>query len=179
MALFTALIAVGAFLKVPTPICPLTFQIMFCTLAGVLLGGEMGAVCVCCYIFLGLIGLPIFTAGGGISYVFQPTFGYLIGFVFGAYAAGKIANAVPEPSFKRLLTANFTSLAIAYLFGVIYYWAICRLYLQNGLSFGKIILYCLLMPVVGDIFECIFAAAVCKRLFPALKGIINGVRASN
>ena len=39
------------------------------------LGGKIGGLSVCIYILLGLIGLPIFTQGGGIGYVFQPSFG--------------------------------------------------------------------------------------------------------
>ena len=48
-------------------------------------------------IFLGLAGLPIFTQGGGLAYVFQPTFGYIIGFAVGAYVTGVIANRRDRP----------------------------------------------------------------------------------
>ena len=34
-ALFVALIAVGAFIRVPLPNCPFTLQILFTTLAGI------------------------------------------------------------------------------------------------------------------------------------------------
>ena len=37
-ALFVALIAVGAFIRVPLPNCPFTLQILFTTLAGIVLG---------------------------------------------------------------------------------------------------------------------------------------------
>ena len=87
-ALFVALIAIGAFIKVPVPVCPFTLQLLFTTLAGLLLGANLGFVSVCVYIIIGLIGIPIFTEGGGLGYIFQPTFGYLIGFAFGAYVAG-------------------------------------------------------------------------------------------
>lgn len=85
VALFTALIAAGAFLRIPIPYVPFTLQFLFTTLAGVLLGGKLGAVSVACYVVLGLLGVPIFAEGGGLSYVFQPTFGYLIGFCAGAF----------------------------------------------------------------------------------------------
>ena len=32
--LFTALIAIGAFIKIPVPVCPFTLQLLFTTLAG-------------------------------------------------------------------------------------------------------------------------------------------------
>ena len=80
-ALFVALIAVGAFIRVPLPNCPFTLQILFTTLAGIVLGSRLGAASVGIYIVLGLIGVPIFTSGGGPGYILQPTFGYLIGFM--------------------------------------------------------------------------------------------------
>ena len=64
-SLFTALIAVGAFIKIPIPVVPFTLQFLFTTLAGLLLGSKMGAVSVIAYMVLGLVGLPIFPEGGG------------------------------------------------------------------------------------------------------------------
>ena len=37
MSIFTALIAIGAFIKVPVPVVPFTLQFLFTTLAGLLL----------------------------------------------------------------------------------------------------------------------------------------------
>ena len=64
-SLFTALIAVGAFIKIPIPVVPFTLQFLFTTLAGLLVGSKMGAVSVIAYMVLGLVGLPIFSEGGG------------------------------------------------------------------------------------------------------------------
>ena len=64
-SLFTALIAVGAFIKIPIPVVPFTLQFLFTTLAGLLLGSKMGAVSVIAYMVLGLVGLTIFSEGGG------------------------------------------------------------------------------------------------------------------
>ena len=82
-------------------------------LAGLLLGPVNGALAVVVYIVLGLIGLPIFTQGGGPGYIFQPSFGYIIGFAVAAYVNGKIANAKTHPSYRRLLGANFLGLLLS------------------------------------------------------------------
>ena len=168
IALFTALIAIGAFIKIPVPVVPFTLQYLFTMLAGILLGAKRGAAAVLCYIALGLVGLPIFASGGGISYVLQPTFGYLLGFALGTYVTGRIANAVPAPSFKRLLAANFTGLIIVYLMGMVYYWLISTLYIGTEIGFWTLFLYCFLLAVPGDILLCIVAAIIGKRLVPAL-----------
>lgn len=59
--LFTALIAVGAFIKIPIPVVPFTLQYLFTMLAGLLLGSRRGSLSVIAYVILGLAGLPIFS----------------------------------------------------------------------------------------------------------------------
>ena len=51
-AMFVALIAAGAFIKIPVPVVPFTLQYLFTMLAGLLLGGRKGCFAVCVYITL-------------------------------------------------------------------------------------------------------------------------------
>ena len=81
-ALFTALTAVGAFIKIPVGPTPISAQLLFIALAGMILGPYWGALSQVLYVALGLAGLPIFTGGGGISYIYSPSFGFLLGFIF-------------------------------------------------------------------------------------------------
>lgn len=168
-AMFVALIVAGAFIKIPIPVVPFTLQYLFTMLAGLLLGGKMGALSVCIYMFLGLVGLPIFAQGGGIGYIFQPSFGYIIGFAAGAYVTGNIANKTSRPGFKRLLSANFLGLGIVYLFGMAYYYLISDLYLGTPIGLWPLFLYCFLLAVPGDIVLCIVGAILGKRLIPLIK----------
>ncbi len=64
-ALFIALITIGTFIRIPIPLLPFTLQFLFTMLAGLLLGGRWGALTVFIYIVLGLMGVPVFTEGGG------------------------------------------------------------------------------------------------------------------
>lgn len=173
MAMFAALIAAGAFIRIPVPVVPFTLQFLFTTLAGILLGGKHGALSVLCYIFLGLSGLPVFAGGGGPFYIFQPTFGYLIGFCLGAFVTGTIAGRGAVPSFKRLLAANFAGLLIVYLCGMVYYWMIYQFYIGTGIGFWTLFLYCFLLAVPGDIVLCMIAALLGRRLLPIYRK--NGV----
>ena len=120
-ALFTALIAVGAFIKVPVPVVPFTLQFLFTMLAGLIMGGRLGAISVGLYAVLGLVGLPIFAEGGGIWYVLKPSFGYIIGFALGSLVTGLMVEKQKNLTMGRLLAANFTGLAIVYACGKISY----------------------------------------------------------
>lgn len=168
-AMFVALIAVGAFIKIPIPVVPFTLQYLFTMLAGLLLGGKRGCIAVCIYILLGLLGLPVFAQGGGIGYIFQPSFGYIIGFAIGTYVTGRIANEKKAPGYPRLLAANFFGLGIVYLLGMIYYYLISDLYLNSPIGLWPLFLYCFLLAVPGDIVLCIIGAFLGKRLIPLVR----------
>ena len=81
VALFAALTAVGAFIRIPLGYSSITLQTFFTAMAGCVLGPWYGALSQLVYVALGLVGLPIFTQGGGIGYLMQPTCGFLIGLI--------------------------------------------------------------------------------------------------
>lgn len=68
-----------------------TYQIGAVLLTGCLGGKSAGALSQIAYIVLGFLNIPVFTQGGGISYVKQPSFGYLLGFIIGAWICGFLA----------------------------------------------------------------------------------------
>lgn len=167
--LFVALIALGAFIKIPLPLVPVTLQVFFTMMAGLLLGPRLGALSVIGYLVLGLAGLPIFTMGGGPSYVLQPTFGYLIGFAFGAFVTGKIAYGVERAGFKRLLVANLLGLALVYVCGMVYYFLMSMFYLGNPIGLWPLLVSFCFISAPGDILLCILAAMLAKRMIPVMK----------
>ncbi len=167
-AIFTVLTAVGAFIKIPVPVLPFTLQVLFTMLAGLLLGSRLGALSVALYMVLGLAGLPIFTQGGGLWYLFQPTFGYIIGFVIGSYVTGKMTENKEPLTYGRILIANFAGLAIIYLMGMVYYYIICNYVIHTPIGLWPLFLYCFLLAVPGDICLCFLAAGLTRKLKPIL-----------
>lgn len=170
-ALFTALIAVGAFIKIPIPVVPFTLQFLFTTLAGLILGPRLGAISTGVYVALGLVGLPIFAEGGGIWYVLKPSFGYLIGFIIGAYITGLISERMKKDNFKGFLAANFAGLLIVYAMGMAYYYVICNFVIDTPIAFWPLFLYCFLLAVPGDIVICFVAAILVGRLRPVYRNM--------
>lgn len=165
-AQFAALIAVGAFIRIPIPVLPFTLQFLFTSLAGSLLGAKYGSLSVALYIGLGLAGLPIFSLGGGPGYVFYPTFGYLIGFLAGTYITGRIVEKNANSGFKQVLFANFAGLFVVYLFGMVYFYFISNFYIGNPIGFWALFFYCFILAIPGDIALCFFSAFLYAKLKP-------------
>ena len=163
-ALFTALIAIGAFIRIPTPVCPFTLQLLFTTLAGLVMGPRRGAGAVTLYVLLGLVGVPVFTAGGGPAYVFQPTFGYLIGFIVGAWLVGVLAGDHTTWTWRKLLFAVFANLVVVYAFGVSYTYVIVNYYLSTVSGLWGLFLYAFAAGVPGDVLVCLLTVYIARRL---------------
>lgn len=164
--IFSALVAVGAFLRVPVPLVPFTLQLFFVTMAGFILGPRLGALSVAVYVLLGLAGVPIFTEGGGISYVFKPTFGYLLAFILSAYIVGKISHAVKSPSYLRLALAAAAGMAVSYAIGVAYLYLITNFVLGVTNSLWSVFMAGCLLVLPGNAVLEVLAVIVVKRILP-------------
>ena len=171
--IFAALIGVGAFIQIPIPLIPLSLQDLFVMLAGILIGGKYGALSVLIYICVGLLGFPVFTRGGGITYVLQPTFGFMLGFIPGAYLTGWLSNKEEEPGFGRIFGACIAGIGVIYFFGTVYLYLLNRFYLGNSIALWPMIVACDIRPLPGDIIKSIIAAKIGHQLLPLIrKGVI-------
>ena len=167
-SLFTALIAVGAFIRVPIPVLPFTLQYLFTMLAGLVLGPRWGTAATVAYMLLGLAGLPIFTEGGGFWYILKPSFGYIIGFCGGTFVTGWLAQRMKKRSFMHYLWANLAGLAVVYIVVMAYYYIICNYVIGAPIAMWPLFLYCFILAVPGDIALSILAAVVIRRMEPVL-----------
>ncbi|WP_107670375.1 biotin transporter BioY [Cyanothece sp. BG0011] len=68
-----------------------TFQVGAVLLTGCMGGKNAGFLAQVAYIFLGLFWYPVFAQGGGLQYWQQPSFGYILGFMPGAWLCGWLA----------------------------------------------------------------------------------------
>jgi len=82
-------------------------------------GKNAGALSQIAYLTLGLTWLPVFSQGGGFSYFQQPSFGYLVGFIPGAWVCGFLAFK-GRPRLETLAFSCVCSLACIHLAGLSY-----------------------------------------------------------
>ena len=128
-------------------------------MAGLLLGSRWGAVSQVVYLLLGLVGLPVFTAGGGISAFLTPTGGFLVGLIPMAWLAGKA---------KGEFRACLVGLGALYAVGLPWMYAIMTVYLQKPWSFWQTILYGMVIFLPWDVLKMALAAWLCKKIRPRI-----------
>ncbi|NMG18080.1 biotin transporter BioY [Brasilonema bromeliae] len=96
-----------------------TYQIGGVLLAGCLGGKNAGALSQIAYLVMGLTLLPVFADGGGIGYVKVSQFGYLLGFIPGAWICGFFAFKA-RPRLETLAFSCFCGLLTVHLCGITY-----------------------------------------------------------
>jgi len=168
VSLFSSLMVVGAYVRIPFPLLPVTLQPFFCAFAGLILGSRLGAVSQIIYIFLGLVGLPVFAEGSGILYVLRPSFGFLLGFILGAYIIGEVSEILGTFSLKTSLISVLSGLISIYILGEIYMFIILRFYMDKQISLGFVIAFNL-PYMLKDLVLYIVVAISAGSILPALR----------
>ena len=117
----TIILAVSSKIKIPFYPVPMTMQTLIVLIIGIGFGWKVGIATIALYLFEGIIGLPVFSGtpekGVGLIYFTGPTMGYLIGFLFAVFFAGKF-------NYDNNLIKNFFKLTFAtsfiYILGMIW-----------------------------------------------------------
>lgn len=171
IAMFITLIIASAFIRIPIPFIPITFQVTMTTLAALVLGAKYGTLCVAIYIAMGLAGLPIFANGsGGIGYVMQPSFGYLIGFLVGAFVTGILVNKLKfKKQYLNHFIAGFVGVVIVYIVGCIYLYFMTRYGLGMSITVGKVLVSYFLMLFPKDVALVALACIISQRTSPIIQ----------
>lgn len=103
-----ALLTVSAKVQVPMYPVPMTMQTYAVMVIAMAYGWKLGGATVALYLLQGAVGLPVFSAGGGLAYLAGPTGGYLIGFFVSALAMGWLA----ERGWDRRLLLSVPAMAL-------------------------------------------------------------------
>ena len=179
--LFSALIAVGAFIKIVIPVgadsMNFTLQWFFVLLAGLLLGSKRAFLSVSTYLLIGLMGIPVFARGGGPAYLLRPTFGFLLGFALAAYAMGKICEWMHSSKPGTGIFAATVGYVIYYGMGILYFYFITHwiVVTPNTVGWGAIFAVYCLPTMFPDGVLCVLAIMVAGRLRPVVSQILGSV----
>lgn len=83
-----------------------------------LLGTACSLTSVLLYIIIGLTLMPVFALGGGLNYVFEPTFGYILACLPAVLIAGFLIDK--DHSIFSLLKAAFFGVLTVHVLGFVY-----------------------------------------------------------
>lgn len=134
-ALFCTLICVGSFIRIPMPnMMPITLQTFFVLLTALILPTKASILANITYIALGLIGLPIFSGGGGLGYVLMPNFGFIIGFLISTVIISVITESLKKRNLWQYIAISLFGIIIIYIIGILYFVFITNVYNNNDYS---------------------------------------------
>ena len=172
IALFATLTTIGAYINIPLGLVPFTFQTLFVMLSGLILGSKKGAMSMGVYVLMGLVGMPVFANGlAGISIVFKPTFGYLIGFIFASYVIGLLHEKIDNIFIYFI--APFAGIIVIYLVGVPYLYYIFNtiIYPDVPIDFLTALKYGFFPFIAFDLIKAALAGFIGMSVIPILKRI--------
>lgn len=82
-----------------------------------LLGRKFGILAICGYIIIGMF-FPIFALGGGVSYLFEYGFGYILAFIPAIFFSGTLLKV--KTDFLRIVLLSFLGVAAIHILGILY-----------------------------------------------------------
>lgn len=122
LSLLTGSLILTASAKIAIPFypVPMTLQSVVALLLGATLGPRLGGATVALYLFEGAVGFPVFAQGGGVSYLFGATGGYLLGFLVGAVVVGALSSRGWDRRFATMTLAMSLGTALIYVPGILW-----------------------------------------------------------
>lgn len=180
---FAALTAICSQISIPLPFTPVPINLATLSvfLAGSLLGARLGTLSQFVYVFLGFLGLPVFSQfSGGPAIVLGPTGGYIIGYIIAAFIAGILVRTCNRAAALRTargqspaalqMVAVPLSLAAAlfacYLLGTLWFMHLTAAPLPVAL------VKCVFPFLPGDALKILLASWLIARLQPVCRKLI-------
>ena len=125
-------------------------QVPVVMLIASLLGSRLGCVSALLYIIVGF-SFPIFALGGGIQYILEPGFGYIISYIPAVIVAGLILKK--NFCSIQLLKAALACTLIIHILGLVY--ALLVMILNHNI-FGNVVEFVLMQSSVKLLIDFLF-----------------------
>jgi biotin transport system substrate-specific component len=166
IALMSALIAVCSFIAIPVGALPVTLQ-TFAVFACVgILGRKRGTVSVLVYVFLGIVGIPVFSGfQGGLSVLMGPTGGYIIGFLPAVFVSGSVLKKTGR-KIPFMIASFVVGMTICYICGILWFVFVFSAGKSDLVSAFSV---CVLPYIIPDIIKITLAAVVSTEIRKRIK----------
>ncbi len=172
VALFAALIAIGAQIRFQVGPIPTTLQLPIILLSGLILGPRLGALSASIYLLIGLIGIPVFTSGGGIGSVLSPSFGFIIGFIPAAFIAG--IGFKEKQSIPKTLLYVYVAVLITFIVGALYFIFIMNVVLDSPVGVAETLMLTVTPFILKDMIMGTLTVMLARAL--SARGVLRTVQ---
>jgi biotin transport system substrate-specific component len=148
------------------PISLATFAVM---LAGVLLGGSLGAISQLIYVLLGAVGLPVFAGWtGGLGNILGMTGGYIIGYIPCAWLTGLIykkfgGNAKRSVKIIFMVLGMVAGTIALYVIGTAWFMFV------TGMNLNASLAACVIPFIPGDFIKIAAVVLISLPMEPAIR----------
>lgn len=139
------------------PITLQTFAVFICSL----ILGWKACIVFLVYAALGLVGLPVFSSGGGFAYVYSPTFGFIISFIPASIIIG--LGSKSDKKYLKYVT-SLCGLLLINIIGVAYMYFIFNFYMDTNKSILAIIQIGVLPFILKDVAVAIVSCIIYSRI---------------
>lgn len=154
IGVMTAVTCILGPLSLPIGIVPISLTNLAIYFAIYVLGGKRGTLSYIVYLFIGLIGLPVFSGfSGGFTKLFGPTGGYLIGFIFMAFISGIFIDKFSNKIYMCFLGMVLGTI-ITYILGTAW------LSYQVHITFNAALTAGVLPFIPGDLAKMVIASLI-------------------
>lgn len=161
-SMMTALMAVCSWISIPSAV-PFTLQTFAVFCAVLLLGGRKSLFSIASYLFIGAIGVPVFSGfTGGVGVILGTHGGYIIGFIFIALIFWCTEKLPVRNTFITVLSM-IVGLIVMYLFGTS--WFVLIYTGKTGdITLFQALKWCVVPFIIPDLIKLFLALAITKRL---------------
>lgn len=151
--------------------CEYIPQIPVLAYIAALLGPVYSLIAVFIYILLGLTFFPVFALGGGISYVLQYNFGYILAYLPAVFVICRVLRK--NFSYKSIAKASFLGVLVIHITGILY---TIILALFKGESYNFILDWIAAQSLSKILYDFIFSflAIILARITKKILWVVMG-----
>jgi len=162
-ALFAAVLCAVAPFSVTIGPIPLSFATLIIYIAAGAAGLKYSVLAVALYVFLGAIGVPVFSNfEGGFHKIIGLSGGFIIGYIPCAFASG-LTVEVSRGKIWAYAVGMVIGTILLYTCGTIWYM------MQSGNPLAVSLAYCVTPFLIGDMIKIALACVVAPQLRKALR----------
>lgn len=160
VSLLTAILCLSSYFIIPLPFSPavLSLHTVAVNLIALMLKPKESFLCVLVYLFLGAIGLPVFSGGtAGLGKLLGPTGGFYFGFLLSAPVMSLFTEKSPHLK-TYILTSILVGIPLQHLMAVLVF------SLHNSFNLGAAFISVSLPFIMGDTVKCVVSSVLAREV---------------